>query len=48
MKIRVHHEKVQHEKSDNSEIWKEKCSRVHKWITGRPLMDHYTLVLLRP
>ena len=23
----------------------EQCTRVHKWITGRPLTDRYTLVL---
>ena len=32
--------KMQHEK-----IWKKKlyCTRVHKWITSRPLTDRYTL-----
>ena len=42
--------KVQHEKTDNSEKRKksaqEYCTAVHKWITGRPLMDRYTLSLM--
>ena len=51
---RVQHEatreKVQHEKSTRvkyakQKIAQEKCTRVHKWITGRPLTDRYTLVL---
>ena len=41
--------KVQHENGDKSEIWRKKspqiqCTRVHKWITGCPLTDRYTLV----
>ena len=24
----------------------EYCTAVHKWITGRPLMDRYTLTLM--
>ena len=49
---RVQHEatkeKVQHEKSARvkyvKESAQEKCTRVHKWITSRPLTDRYTLV----
>ena len=37
-------------KTDNSEKRKksaqEYCTAVHKWITGRPLMDRYTLTLM--
>ena len=42
--------KVQREKTDNSEkrekSAQEYCTAVHKWITGRPLIDRYTLTLM--
>ena len=50
---RVQHEasseKLQHEKSGRVKYAKhaqEQGTRVHKWITGRPLTDRYTLVAL--
>ena len=41
--------KVKHENGGKSEIWKksaqEQCTRVHKWIAGRPLTERYRLVV---
>ena len=41
-------EKVQHEKrarvkNEKKKNVQEQCTRVHKWITGRPLMDHWCI-----
>ena len=39
----VQHESIETEQNlEKSE--KEECTIVHKWVTGRPLTDRYTLV----